>query len=263
MAETTSNDGLKFKEPEYPWESDTESTIIANFTIGSLRDSVMNWLTSERGVHAELLLVAIGAIAGFAAQAAAFQSIGPPGTPIPDRKIVMVEAGGQKYYFGDRINGYLVRQMNEYAYPLWGFVAAAAMQCGLAEKDLPDVEEMFAHTAKSIGKPEFGVPRVPEGVVPAFTPHKALELFWPAAKELLSNKDDLLLPSSLKSTPMHGMSVPVAHWPLIVALVARQFIFSAKDVLKPDVAFRLIMESAIAMSKVDPTTVRQEVPATR
>jgi hypothetical protein len=233
MAETTSNDGLKFKNPEYPWQSDTESTIIANFTIGSLRDSVMNWLTSECGVHAESLLVAIGAIAGFSAQAAAFQSIGPPGTPIPDRKIVMVEAGGQKYYFGDRINGYLVRQTNEYAYPLWGFVAAAAMQCGLAEKDLPDVEEMFAHTAKSIGKPEFGVPRVPAGVVPAFTPHKALELFWPAAKELLSNKDDLLLPSSLKSTPMHGMSVPVAHWPLVAALVARQFIFSAKASSSP------------------------------
>src|ERR1043165_8205749 len=53
---------------QYPWEG-TGDEIVVNLAIGSLRDSLMQWLTSERGVHAETLLVSIGAIAGFAAQA--------------------------------------------------------------------------------------------------------------------------------------------------------------------------------------------------
>jgi len=64
---------------------------------------------------------------------------------------VVAEAGGERYYFGDRINSYLVQQSGEYAYPLWGFIAAAALQAGMPEKDMPDVREMFAHVAKTIG----------------------------------------------------------------------------------------------------------------
>src|SRR5882724_11112063 len=59
---------------QYPWAG-TDDEIVVNLAIGSLRDSLMLWLTSERGVHAETLLVSIGAIAGFAAQAAVNERI--------------------------------------------------------------------------------------------------------------------------------------------------------------------------------------------
>jgi hypothetical protein len=51
--------------------------------------------------------------------------------------------------------------------------------------------------------------------------------------------------------------VPEAHWPLVMALVAQQFIKTAKGTLDPRLSFSLIMESAIAMSKVDPDTIPQ------
>ena len=80
-----------------------------------------------------------------------------PGTP-SNGAIYAAEAGGRRYYFGDRINGYPVQQRGEYAYPLWSLVAGAALKAGLAEKDLPDVVEMFDHISKSVGTPDFGLP---------------------------------------------------------------------------------------------------------
>jgi hypothetical protein len=252
------NGNPQFEAPNYPWEQDQDATIIANLATGSLRDSLLKWLTSERGVHAETLMVSIGALAGFAAQNAAFRSIGPPGTPIPKDAIVTAEAGGEKYYFGDRINGYLVRQAGENRFPLWGYIAAAALQAGMAEKDMPDVRDMFGHVAKTIGTPDFGIPRAPKEHPTHLTPRKALEAFWPGAKELLSNADGVLVNGLTGLDELRRTGVAEEHWPLVIALVARQLIIMAKDTLEPSLALSLVMESAIAMSKVDPKTVPQK-----
>ena len=67
---------------QYPWEG-TGDEIVVNLAIGSLRDSLMKWLTTERGVHAETLLVSIGAIAGFAAQTAALERMNKRDVPLP------------------------------------------------------------------------------------------------------------------------------------------------------------------------------------
>jgi hypothetical protein len=50
------------------------------------------------------------------------------------------------------------------------------------------------------------------------------------------------------------MRVAQEHWPLVVALVARQFIM-VKDTIAPRVALSLVVDSAIAMSKVDLKTI--------
>jgi hypothetical protein len=60
-----------------------------------------------------------------------------------------------------------------------------------------------------------------------------------------------------------GRSVPPEYWPLISALVAQQFIRMTKDTLDPRIALALLMESAIAMSRVDPQTVPQTEPAAK
>jgi hypothetical protein len=251
---------MNVQAAKLPW--DPNDAIIPNLTIGSVRDSILKWLTGERGVHAETLMVSVGALAGASAQNAAFRSIGPPGTPIPNGAIVMAEAGGERYYFGDRINGYLVVQSGEYAYPLWGFIAAAARQAGMPENDTPDVREMFAHVSKTIGKPDFGMPRTPAEHPYHLTPRQTLEAFWPRTKLLLSNADGVLVGglTGFETAPEARTSVPEAHWPLIMALVARQFIVMAKGTLDPRRALSLVMESAIMMSKVDPETIPQTAP---
>jgi hypothetical protein len=242
-----------------PWQGGGDAEIIANLTIGSLGHSLLSWLTGERGVHAETLLVVIGAVGGFTAQNAAFRSIGPPGTPISDGTIVMVEAGGERYYFGDRINGYLVQEKGGSKYPLWALIAGAALQAGMAQADMPDVVEMFAQVTQSIGTPAFGIPRVPAELNPHLTPRQALETFWPRVKTLLRNTDGVLVGGLTGLEPLRGASVPEEHWPLVAALVAQGFVTRVKDVIKPRVALCLVMEAAIAMSKVDPKTIPQEV----
>ena len=254
---------MKADALKLPWDPD--DAIIPNLTIGSVRDSLLRWLRGERGVHAETLMVSVGALAGFAGQNAAFRSIGPAGTPVPNGVIVAAEAGGERYYFGDRINGYLVHEPGEYAYPLWGLIAAAALQAGVREKDMPDVREMFAHVANTIGTPEFGIPRAPKEHPTHLTPRAALEAFWPRTKVLLRNADGVLVRglSGLESAPEGRTSVPEAHWPLVMGLVAQQFIKMAKGTLDPCLAFSLVMESAIMMSKVDPKTIPQTAPSDR
>jgi hypothetical protein len=49
-----------------PWSSSAEDEVVANFAVGNLRESLKLWVTLEGRIHAETLLVTIGAIAGFA-----------------------------------------------------------------------------------------------------------------------------------------------------------------------------------------------------
>ena len=44
-----------------PWK-DSDDEVVVNVAIGSLRESVLAWLKTERGVHTETLLCSIGAL---------------------------------------------------------------------------------------------------------------------------------------------------------------------------------------------------------
>jgi hypothetical protein len=252
---------------QYPWAG-TDDEIVVNLAIGSLRDSLMQWLTSERGVHAETLLVSIGAIAGFAAQCAVEERIRKrdvPGAakdmPGPELSKLLHDRGlavrvtaklGEKYQFGDLINGYLVKQATTVNYHLFGILAAAAAQNGVRYDDLPDPIPMFRHASQTVGTPEYGILHPPEPLDPQFTPRQALDKFWPRVKFIFERTDGQGI------DVVKGQSVRPEYWPLIAALVARQFLLMAKDTLDPRAGVGLIMESAIVMSKVDPKTVPQK-----
>jgi hypothetical protein len=166
--------------------------------------------------------------------------------------VVANTKSGESFYFGDLINGYIVPQpTNDYA--LWNFVAAAAIEAGLAAAELPDYRIMFQFAAQSVGTPEFGVPRVAKEHQPQLAPRAALNLFWPRARFILTREDG--------PGPAHGRHVPPRYWPLVIDLVARQCLLMSKGTLDLKVGVALLMESAIAMSKIDPKTVPQVMPA--
>jgi hypothetical protein len=128
-------------------------------------------------------------------------------------------------------------------------VAVAAINAGVPPAELPDYKEMFAYIAGSIGKPEFEMPRMSADHPTHLHPRQALELFWPRVKFIFTRTDG--------PGPAAGNSVATAHWPIVAALIAQQFVTMAKDTLDPRLSVALIMEPAIPMSKVDPTTVPQ------
>jgi hypothetical protein len=251
-----------------PWKG-TEDEIVVNLAIGSLRDSLAKWLASERGVHAETLLVSIGAIAGFAAQCAVNERIRKrdiPGAttdmPGPELSKLLHDRGlavsvtaksGETYVFGDLINGYLVRQPTTVDQPLFAFLAAAAIEAGVKPAELQDVVPMFAHASKTIGTPEYGILHPPPPLAPQLTPREALARFWLRVRLILERTDGQGVVA-----PAAGRNVRPEYWPLVTALVARQFLLWTKDTIDPRTGLALVMESAIVMSKVDPKSVPQE-----
>jgi hypothetical protein len=97
------------------------------------------------------------------------------------------------------------------------------------------------------------VPRVAKEHQPQLAPRAALNLFWPRARFILTREDG--------PGPAQGRHVPPRYWPLVIDLVARQCLLMSKGTLDPKVGVALLMESAIAMSKIDPKTVPQVMPA--
>jgi len=92
---------------------------------------------------------------------------------------------------------------------------------------------------------------------PQFTPRQALHTFWPHVKFIFERTDGQGIDG------IKGQSVRPEYWPLVTALVARQFLLMTRDTLDPRAGVGMIMESAIVMSKVDPKTVPQTEPAAK
>ena len=141
----------------FPWQPQSEIT--GNLAIGNLRENLLQRLRDERGVHAETLVTAIGAITGFAAHNAALNRAATMTSQLADlpqfsNGLVLVETqSGEQYLFGDWINVHLFNDPGS-QFPLYGLVAASAIQIGVTRKDLPDYEEIARHVVSVIGGPE-------------------------------------------------------------------------------------------------------------
>ncbi|ATG88628.1 hypothetical protein MKLM6_0349 [Methylomonas koyamae] len=185
-------------------------------------------MQNDKGVHAESLLCALGALAGYACQASVRQRNLAQGLA-EDAGLVMIETGnGSKYFYGDAVNSPLA----ESQYSVWGLAAAAAQKSGC--QTLPDLAAMFCHSMNTIGSGEFGLLRLPLRQSPADQPLNYLKALWPN-----------LLPTVRMLCP-HS-----AHWPILFGLAIQDAIHGGKSVIDPCIALKIVMESAIAMSKVD------------
>jgi hypothetical protein len=189
---------------------------------------LIDGMKNERGVHVESLLCALGALAGYSCQANLRAQALSKGIPETAAFQTVGTNDGKKYFFGDPLNNALAGSQ----YSVWGLAAGAAQHAGA--KELPDINEMFKHTSTVLGSPQFGVPRVPEKHTAGDSPMNYLKALWPA-----------LFPTVKLFCPN-----PV-DWPILFSLAAQEAITMGKSVIAPDLALKIIMESAIPMSKVD------------
>ena len=99
---------------------------------------------------------------------------------------------------------------------------------------IPEPGEVFAHAAATVGWPEFGLPRLPEGHPMHDTPLNYVEAFWP------------------KVFPMIKKFCPdPVHWPILLGLAIQEIMSQGRGVLDPCLALKIVMECAVPMSKVD------------
>ena len=180
-----------------------------------------------RGVHTETLLCSLGALAGYACQASLRAQALIAGRGANSAFSVVKTKDGGEYFFGDEINGPLA----EDKLSVWSVAAGAAQHAGA--RKLPDLHEIFRHTAASVGSAAFGVVRYPGPGAAAEPPIAYLRSLWP-----------VLLP------PVRELAGDPKLWPLAYGLALQQAIELSKDSLGPEAALTIAMEAAVPMSKV-------------
>jgi hypothetical protein len=189
---------------------------------------LLDGMKNSNGVHIESLLTALGALAGYACQANLRAQALAKGMPETAPFQVIETKNGKRYFFGDSLNNALAGSQ----YSVWGLAGGAAQHVGA--KNFPDLNEIFQYTTSVLGSEQFGILRVPDNHKPTDTPLGYLKGLWPA-----------LFPTVKLFCPN-----PV-DWPILYSFAIQEAIFASKGSIDSDLALRIIIESAIPMSKVD------------
>lgn len=191
---------------------------------------------SSSRVRIEDVLTILGALAGFSIQMAIRDHFVRLGKMSLQQAFVVVETkDGGTYFFGDTINEGIVSPHPKQL-ALWSFVGGAAQHAGA--KELPNLEDISAHVARSIGTPQFGLPRLPPENTPREHPIDLLNKFWNPIRNYMA--------LNVQSAGL---------WPFILGNSAQLAIIEARDAIDPALSAKIVMEVAIPMSKVDPRLI--------
>jgi hypothetical protein len=194
-----------------------------------------------RGVHAETLIAALAGLAGYACLVSArsvvamLRSASGPATRRvengSDNLAIdrITGADGQIYSRGRAIDRPLFEDRLSVSNVILGLAPAYGINA------LPDMSELLAHVAGSIGTPEFGRPRLaPGGYPPTEPPAAFVRAFWL-----------VLLPKARLFCPLPE------QWPVLYAFATQQAIALCRDAVPPEIAMRLALESAVPMSRLE------------
>jgi hypothetical protein len=246
----TTDNGASGTAYELPWRNAADG-VAANFALADLINNLPGKLTVDGNIHAETLLAAIGAIAGYAAQRAVLNGVAPEDIT-PENGYHMVQTtSGDLFLFGVPVDQALLPRSNGDADKLWPLAAGGAIMAGLDPNGLPPVPPMFEHVAKTIGGPTEGLPSV--GNLQYLLPLKELlRSVWPFALLCFEGR----ISGEALNPPV---SVSQRWRPVIAAVAASRMIRETAHVLPPLVGLTVVMESAIYASKLPPSIV--EAPA--
>ena len=210
----------------------TDPLVGAKIAGKEINQRLINTLTTEKGVHIESLLCALGALAGYSCQASLRAMAIQNGENENSAFDIVKTIDGKQYFFGDPLN----RGLAESEHSLWAISAAGAQEAGC--KELLDILDIFKHVSNIVGSKNFGILRVPEERQPHHSPIECLKAFW-------SNS----LPV-LKQFCQHP-----SEWPIAFSIEIQKIILMGKEVINPCISLKIVMESAIQMSKIDLTSI--------
>jgi hypothetical protein len=232
---------MKTVANELPWKEAQESAA-CNFALGHLVANLPVRLRIDGRIHAETYISAVGAIAGYAAQRTLF------GDTQPHNVQLATVASGDEFWFGDTLNDMLVPQTEAgLGRCVWSLAVGGAVGAGLQPERLPDLGAMFRHVASTIGGPNEGRASVAAEHQPQMAWRDLLKVVWPVATMCFSGR----FPDARRE---YG-AVPVEWWSAIAAQASSRPINDVKEVLAPDLALTLLMESAIYCSKLARSSV--------
>ncbi|MDR1634245.1 MAG: hypothetical protein LBS27_04855 [Bifidobacteriaceae bacterium] len=194
---------------------------------GVFYDQLVQMLQGDpRGVRAELLLGVPALLAGYACQAATWESlVVGMGYPVESVFLLADSAEGIPYPFSDPMNHLLLEDQ----YSVWGLVSAAA--AAKTDQPLPDAADTVAHVARSIGTPAFGQPRMPPGNTLGEDATKLLQAAWP------------------RFLPLLGLACAMPEeWPALFAVALQRSMETVRQLIDPVRAAVIAIECAVPMA---------------
>lgn len=229
-------------DQRFPWEP--EQAQRAQLAAAALKQLLLQRVV-RRG--SQTLLVAAGALVGFAAQNAALEQgellSRRRDLVAPESLILRVSEDGRRYLAGRWIAAPLLLGYG-HAFPLQRFVVQAAAASGVKRDQFPDYWEWERTIAKAAAEPGFGTLAPLPGREPVAKPQEVLKAIWPAARRIFHAPMPM---EYADEPPLHE-----AHWPVLIAQLAARLQANAAPAIDPVIAAGLVMESAIIASKLDP-----------
>lgn len=182
--------------------------------------------------HLPSIMVAIGACAGFSAQLAVWKTLVQPAGRDPGDFLCHARTkAGETFIMGEAINQFLWATLPDRL----SFLSTAAGSLSSAD-GLPDFAELARYVIQTMGNETFGVPRYPRPGEYAELPRVALRKVFP---------------NVIRQFEHDGH--PVAHWPALLGLIAWRIMSARQSELKSAHAIAMLMESAVPMSRIDPS----------
>ncbi len=230
----------------FPWEP--ESLNRANLAATALRHLVQQRSPERDPVS---LLIAAGALAGFAAQNAALEQgellTSRRDLVAPESLLLRRTPEGQRYLAGRWINAPLLLGYG-HGFPLQRFVVKAAATAGMDRTQFADYWEMERRIGKAAKAGDIGWlgPESQDAPAPA-RPQDLLKVLWPTARRLM------VAPMPLEMSDEPPMNE--AHWPVLMGQVAGRLMGVYAEEVPPQRSASLVMEAALVASKLDPDVV--------
>ena len=195
-----------------------------------LFDLVMNIIADERGVHIQNLIAILASCGGASCLKAAFAELREAGrTPQEAGMMVIEGADGRTYYYGDLPNRYLWESETS----LLSLTLGAAQGLG-AQVSVQMVEETMGHVAKTVGSPEFGIPRLGEGDRASDLPIEWVKVFQSKLAEALDTYE-----------------VPPQQRPAAFGFAIQRAMEAGRQAAPVDALARLALECSVPMAKLD------------
>jgi hypothetical protein len=247
----TTDNGESRTAYQHPWLG-TPDGVVANIALADLINNLPLKLTVDGQLHAETLLAAIGAIAGYTAQRALLSAMPAEAVSPANGFQVVQTTSGDQFLFGEPLDRTLLPLSPADPDKLWVCAASGAISAGLDPNSLPPIAPMFAHVAKTLGSPTEGSTSV-EGCVFQAPPKDILKALWPFVLMCFNGQ--------ISGKAMKAEGAVSQRWrPVIAALAANRMIRDTAHVVPPLKALTIVMETAIYTSKFSPSMVEPTIP---
>jgi hypothetical protein len=229
----------------FPWEP--ESVNRANLATSNLRQLILQRVPEG---NPQTLLIAAGALVGFAAQNSALEQgellTARRDLVAPESLMLRQGPAGERYLMGRWVSAPLLLGFG-HGFPLQRILIQAATTAGASRGAFPDYWELERRILKGAKAGELGRLEPGEGRGRLVRPQAVLRALWTPARRIVMAP----MPLELADEPI----LSEAHWPTAMSVVAARLIAQTAETVDPRMAADLVMEAAIIASKLDPDLV--------